>query len=29
MAVLTGHLAEKIDLTLIWPDDAKHRYEEF
>jgi hypothetical protein len=28
MAVLIGHLAEKIDLTLIWPDDgAKHRYE--
>jgi hypothetical protein len=27
MAVLTGHLAEKIDLTLLWPDDAKHRYE--
>jgi hypothetical protein len=23
MAVLTGHLAEKIDLTLIWPDDMR------
>jgi hypothetical protein len=23
MAVLTGHLAEKIDLTLIWPDGMR------